>query len=442
MVTILRVRALLLLVAPLALAGCDTFLGASEDDPLPGDRIAVLQTASAITADAVIADLPVELPPAFENPDWPQAGGPATHAVGHPALGGGLSRAWSADLGAGSNDERQILASPVVAGGRVFAMDAESVVSAFDLASGRRLWRADLETNGESGGFFGGGVAYDDGRIYVTTGFAEVVALDAASGEEIWRHSIRGPMRAPPTVSGGRVFAITIDNQLVALDAGEGRELWTHSGLSELAGLVGGASPAVAGNVVVAPYSSGELYAIRVENGRVVWSDSLGTVERSNAIATLADIRGRPVVDRDLVVAVSHAGRTLGIDLRRGGRAWDLDVGGTADPWIAGDFVFLVSNEAQVVAITRNEGRIRWISQLPGFRDEENRKGEIDWAGPVLAGGRLLLAGSNGELVALAPDTGAIVGTTDLPGPTRLSPVVASATLLVVTDSGQLVAYR
>jgi outer membrane protein assembly factor BamB len=435
-----------LTAALLLAAGCDTlnstFFGAAEDDPLEGERIAVLHRADGVEPDPALAGMPLQLPDAVEVAEWPQAGGDPTHAMGNLALEAPLTRAWTADLGAGEDDGRQILSTPVVAAGHVYAMDAGAGVSAFDLGTGRRVWRVDLEPEDEDDGYFGGGVAFEDGRLFVTTGFARVYALDPATGATVWEARAPAPMRAAPTVADGRVFAVTLDNQLMALSAENGRELWTHSGLTEATGIVGGASPAVAGSIVIAPYSSGELFAIRAENGRVLWSESLSPVERLSSIATLSDIAGRPVIDRDLVVASSHGGRSVAIELRRGAPAWEINAGGQADPWVAGDAVFMLTGDARMLAITRTEGRVRWAQQLARFKNEEERTGPISWAGPVLAGGLLYVVNSLGQMLALSTEDGSVSASYDLPAGSRVAPVVASGTLLVVTQAGQLVAYR
>ncbi len=432
------------LFAAVLTAGCDTFgfLGAPEDTPLEGERIAVLQRADGIEPDPALAGVPLQLPEAVRSAEWPQAGGTPGHAMGHLALEPTLTRDWSADLGAGDGGGRQILSGPVVAGGRVYAMDAQTSVSAYELGSGRRIWRVELELEDEDDSYFGGGVAFDDGRLYVTTGFARVFALDAQTGAPIWEARAPAPMRAAPTVSQGRVFAVTLDNQLLALSAEDGRQLWIHAGLTEATGIVGGASPAVSGPIVVAPYSSGELFAIRVENGRVLWSESLSPVERFSALSTLSDIAGRPLIDRDLVIATSHSGRSIAIELRRGGPAWELSAGGTADPWLAGETVFLITGDARLLAVNRIDGRVRWVRQLARYEDEEDRTGPISWAGPVLAGGLLYAVGSNEQMLAVSPQDGSIAAEYDLPAGSRIAPVVADGTLLVVTQSGLLVAYR
>ncbi|MDX1422612.1 MAG: PQQ-binding-like beta-propeller repeat protein [Kiloniellales bacterium] len=424
-------------------AGCDTFLGQGETDkPLPGKRVSILAVDRGLSADRSIADLAVTLPPPYVNESWQQAGGSATHAMYHLQLGDAPKRQWSSDIGEGSSDDRHILAQPLVVNGAVYTMDARSRITAFDSESGRRLWRTEVELEDEDSGYFGGGLAYADGRLFVTTGFAMIYALDAESGQIVWQQRVTAPMRAAPTVSGGRVFATTLDNRTFALAADNGRRLWDHTGVQEIAGLLGGASPAVAGSVVVVPYSSGELYALLVDNGRELWSDVLSPVNRFDPVSNLAHIKGMPVIDRGLVLAVSHAGRTVAIDLRRGVRAWELEAGGVEMPWSAGDFIYLLTTESELVCIQRQSGRIRWVLPLPRFEDPEDLADPISWFGPVLAGDRLIVASSTGDAFSVSPYTGELLGHLDLPGTPTVAPVVANNTVYILTEDADLVAIR
>ena len=434
-------------LAGLLLSGCglaalsDLWFGETEGPPLPGKRIAVLVQADRIESDAQLADLEVRLPPPMVNPDWPQDGGYPDHAMHHLALGDNPKKVWEATVGDGADAAARLTAQPIVFGGKVFTMDAVSQISAFDLQTGKRLWRTDV-LEGDEEGAFGGGLAYYDGRIFVATGFAQVLALDAEKGEVLWRTRLPGPMRSAPTVTGGRVFAVTIDNQLHALAADDGKKLWSHAGITEAAGLLGGASPAVAGDVVVVPYSSGELIALRVENGRVIWSDTLANIRRAEAVSTLADIRGKPVIDRGRVFAISHSGRMVSIDLRTGGRAWDRKIGGVNTPWVAGDFIYVLSNESRLICLTRTAGRVRWITQLPRYPDPENPTRPIAWTGPVLASNRLIVSGSHGEVISISPYSGQVIGVIELDSGITVSPVVAAETLFFLTDYATLVAMR
>jgi outer membrane protein assembly factor BamB len=440
-----RIALAAVLASPVALSGCgDTFdfLGSAPEPPLPGARIAVLQAEQAATADPRLADLAVRLPRPLANDSWPQQGGFANHAMHHLELADAPTRIWDVSIGAAADDDAPILSGPVVADGRVFAMDSDAEVSAYDAETGARLWLTGISPDEEDDGDWGGGLAYDAGRVFAATGFAQVVALDAATGEVVWRTGVSGPIRAAPTVFEGRLFAVTKDNRTFALDTATGSIQWNHSGIEEVAGLLGAASPAVDGDTVIVPYSSGELFALRVENGRPLWSDNLAAIRRADAVSALADIIGRPVIDRGRVYAISHSGRMVAIDAVSGRRLWEAPLGGVNQPWVAGEFVFVLTKEGNLAALTARDGLVRWITHIGLYEDPEDKDELIEWSGPVLAGDRLIVSGSHGKAVTLSPYTGEIIGEIDLPGGAAISPAVANRTIYLLTDSARLVAFR
>lgn len=426
-------------LAALMLSACDEI-----ENPLPGKRISVLSLDRSLKPDPGIARLEVRLPRPEVNPAWPEAGGYANHAMQHLALGDDLKRVWDVSIGDGSGGRDELLSPPVVADGRVFTMDAISRVRAFDAETGRQLWQFDPRPKDEQGRAFGGGLAFNEGRLFVGTGYAEMLALDSKTGKEIWRRPVRAPVRGAPTAADGRIFAVTVENQLEVLAADDGRRLVADppSGTAETAGLLGGAAPAVQGEVAVVPFSSGDLIALRVENGRQLWADNLAAVRRTDALSDLSDIRGRPVIDRGRVLAISHSGELVSIVLRTGERAWEQDIGGVDTPWVAGDFVYVLTNSGEIVCLTRQEGRVRWVEQLPRYEDPESKKGTIRWSGPVLAGDRLIVVSSEGDAMSVSPYTGKPLGRISLPDGVFIAPVVANRTLYVLTDDADLIAMR
>jgi outer membrane protein assembly factor BamB len=432
----------------LALAGsvsaCGWFdwLGTSKaKTPLPGKRIAVLQTTRDFEADPKLADEAVKLPRPQRNTDWPQAGGYPDHVMFHLELPDQLREAWSTGIGSGTTSKSHLYAGPVVSGGKVFTIDTDGEVGAFSLQDGKRLWSTDITPEDESNAVVTGSVSVYGAHVYVASGYAEVLSLDAEDGKILWRTALTAPVRAAPTVSGERVFVTTVDNQLIALSAEDGKKLWDHAGISETAGLLGGASAAADSSTVIAAYSSGELFALRADTGRVAWADNLAAVRRADAVSAIAVV-ARPVIDRGLVLAVSHSGRFAAVELRSGGRVWDREIASQHMPWVAGDYVYILTTSGDVLCMTRRDGRIRWVQTLPRYENPEKEKEPITWTGPVLAGDRLIIVGSSGDAIALSPYTGQAMGRLELKGKTLISPVVADDTLLILTDDGDLVAYR
>jgi outer membrane protein assembly factor BamB len=438
-----RTTVVLLLMA-VSLGACESLnpFAPKKETPLPGERIPVLQSGSSIAADPRLKDLRIALPKPRVNPAWPQAGGYPSHAMYHLALAPKVSRVWRISIGAGSSKSRRLTVQPVIGGGRIYTMDARAVVRAFDAKSGKSLWEAKVLPKEESDADIGGGIAFDGGRLYVVTGAAEVLALEAGTGKEIWRAKTVAPMRAAPTIGGGRVYVVTVQNETVAFNAKDGKQLWRHTGLPETAGFLGSASPAYANGILIVAHTSGEIYALRADNGRQLWSDTIAAVRRVTAVAALTQIRGHPVIDRGRVYVVSHSGRLAAIDLRTGSRVWDLDVGALQTPWVAGEFVFILTNDGKLAALRRDNGRVKWVTELLRYVDKKKRKNTIFWVGPVLAGDRLVVSGSHGEALSISPYTGKVLGWLNLPEGVLISPLVANRTLYILDDDGDLSAYR
>lgn len=418
--------------------------GVDEDKPLPGERIPVMQLESTLQADPRLEDLDVRLPAPWVNEDWPQVGGYPSHAMHHLALGEQLTEAWRVSIGAGAGTGQRIFAAPVVAEGRLYAIDAESNLSAFDSQSGERLWRIALAPDEEDSSAVGGGIGYWNGALYAATAYGLVYKLSPADGSQIWVADLGQPMRPAPTAFGGHVFVVTSDNTLHALSTTDGTEQWSHTAISEGAALVNAAAPAATGSVVIAPFSSGEIFALRAGNGVVAWGDTLIRTGRISPVGEINDITGEPVMDRGMVFAISHAGRMVAIDQRSGARLWETTFGGLNMPWVAGDFIFLVTLDSEVVALTRRDGSIRWVHQLARYinPDRKQNKGVVVWYGPVLAGDRLILISSEGQAVTLSPYTGELLGVLEMPDKAMVPPVVAQQTLFITTADGNIIAYR
>ncbi len=457
-------RIVLALTALSLLGGCNVLnrdRGRGPVTPTLGERIPVLGREGEVEADPALADIPVTVPIPVANPDWPQPGGNAEKVMVHVALGDSLTQAWTASIGAGSSSTARLAAEPVVAGGRVYTIDTRATVRAFNADTGAVVWERQVRgENSPRETLFGGGVAVstEDGRVYATNGAGDAAALNAATGEIVWMVKPGGPLRGAPTIAADAVYAISQDNQLYALNPDTGATRWTGAAAFELAGVFGTAAPAFAQSTVVAGFSSGELTAYRYENGQVVWQDALARTGVSTQVGQLSDIDADPVIDNGRVFAVGQGGRMVAVELITGQRAWELNIAGISTPWVAGEWVFVVTDRAQLLAVARSSGRVRWMTQLPAFRRPERRDSRPDrntgqirvrpgqdpifWRGPVLAGNRLVLVSSQGQIAYVSPTDGSILSTTEARSTFSLPPVVANNTLYLLDDDGRLTAWR
>ncbi|MCA1662115.1 MAG: PQQ-binding-like beta-propeller repeat protein, partial [Novosphingobium sp.] len=370
-----RRLAALPLAAALAvsLAACGVLGGdkGPKTTPSVGNRVPVLsRIESGAQVDPALASVAVVLPPAETNAEWTQPGGNAAKSYGHLALAAAPQRAWTAGI-PGSKPSERLAAAPVIGGGQLFVFDTDGAVHAFDAATGRANWRTVLRMEENRSSLFGGGASFADNRVYVTTGLGEVAALDASNGATVWRVKPAGPLRGSPTINFGAIYVMTQDNQVIALNAADGAPLWNESGATAQAGVFGVAAPAAGQGTVIAGYSSGELTAYRYENGRQLWSDALARTSIATSVATLTDIDADPIIDRGRVYALGQGGRMAAYELVTGQRIWELNLAGISTPAVAGEWIFVLTDDARLLCLARATGKVRWIAQLQRYRNAE-----------------------------------------------------------------------
>ncbi len=449
----------LLAAATLGLGACES-MGLSEpsvpgissittmfdkkQEPLPGRRISVISADQKGAISGPESTSPIVLPPPIANASWSQPGGVPTNAPGHLVVGDTLRTIWTADAGEGSTKRTRLTASPIVYDNKIYTMDAEGAVHAISAANGERLWTVPtipgdkskfdylhpFNSNNMARAGFGGGLAADGGKIFAATGYGTVVALDAASGKPVWTKKSEIPIREAPTAAEGRLFVVNAESELFCYNQADGAELWSQKGLPENAEVLTSASPAVAGNLVFVPYPSGEITAIDIKDGQPKWTESLASGDINSSASAIGEAV-RPVVDREAVFAMSRGGQMVATSRDKGERIWTREIRGSQMPWVAGDVVFVVDATGKLIALNRKDGKARWVTQLPG-------KGR--WSGPVLAGGKLWLASSKGELAAVDAVSGTIGHQVDLGSPVMIPPVVAEGRLYVLTDKAKLIA--
>lgn len=409
---------------------------AEKQVPLPGKRVAVLQGENRVGGGGEIAaaDGPFNLPPQIANDSWTQPGGAANNSPGHLALGASVKTSWTSDIGAGSGKYGKLTSSPLVAGGKVYTLDAAGKVTAFNASGGSSAWRVSVAPEGEKSPEkgFGGGLALDGGRLYAATGYGTVVALDPSSGKKLWEKVLGVPVRSSPTAASDKVIAVTTEGEVYCLNGADGSEAWTYRGLTEKASITSNPSPAIDGDTVVVPFSSGDLVALKLANGTAAWTESLSRTRTASSLLAMSDA-ARPVVDSGVVFAVGHAGRMIAAQARTGERLWSLSVPGIQAPWVAGDTVFVVDTTGQLMAITRRDGKVRWTTRLGG---------DGTWSGPVLAGGKLWLTSSKGSLTGVDATTGKVASTQDLGTPIFIAPIVAGGRMYVLNDKAKLIALN
>jgi outer membrane protein assembly factor BamB len=419
-----------------------------------GQRISIVAFQQKLEPSKSLKGVGYYVPPAQPVSAWPVAGGDPANPVQNAAAAADFKIAWTRSIGAKSEKDTEVLAQPVSDGKLIYTLDGQARVSAFDVNSGDQVWSVNLDPKikrDKEG--FGGGLAVSDGVLYVTSGYRFIAALDAGTGAEKWRKATDTQLHAPPTVDATQVYATDVDNQIFAFNKDTGDMNWTYQAIAEPARIMKSSSPIVSGDTVYAPFSSGELVALTAKAGDPIWDQVLAQSTRTNALSEIRDIAGRPLLYNGTIFAASHSGAFQAMDARTGTVKWSLDADSVNTPWVAGDVVFLLSLQGELISASRDSGQIYWLKDLDegfiktkkGFfgmgREKKVGKAPV-WAGPVVASDRLILVNSLGEAVAYDAKTGEKKDTLKLPGAAYIAPIAVGDKLFVVTDDAKLVAIR
>lgn len=441
---ITRRAALVGITAVLTTSGCAQVqeLLAPNKERLPGKRQSILEQGTSARDRKAVVNPQISLEPAQANKFWTHTAGSPHHRAGHFALSAQPQRVWSVRIGDGNARRQRLTSEPLIIDKVVFTIDAKGIVSARNLENGRSYWSRSVMPQFESSGF-GGSLAYDSQRLYVTAGLDYTVCLDARTGKILWYQRLAGPSRSAPVVADGRVFIVTLDNRLYTLKSDDGTLLWEKKNPDSTTRLLGGSGIAYANNTVIAAFGNGEVHALSAQNGRRMWEDTFAPLGVADTVlGEIADITAAPIIAGERVYITSQAGRTAALELRTGRVLWEASIGSRNWPSFSGKHLFLITENAKLVAIDTDTGAEIWVKDLPSYANVRTRRGFIAWHGPTLAGGRLFMGGEDRNMAVVDPLTGRTVADFELSDDIISPPAVANRTMLVLTADGLLHAYR
>lgn len=389
-------------------------------------------------------EAPVKLGRQTANSAWPQSFGTKAFRVDNAALNAKPTLMWSAKIGAGDTRKGRITAEPVVADGRVYTLDADAQVLAHGI-NGAPLWSKDLRPDRDGAGqASGGGLAYSDGRIYATSGYGILSALDAATGDVIWQQKLGQTASGMPVVSGGMVYLVSGDDTAWAIDKVDGRVRWQLAATPTVSNVLGGPAPALTSEFAIFAYGDGDLQAAFRKGGLRIWDSAITGRRRFWAASQITDITGDPVVDGNRLYVGTYAGRTVALNPGNGERIWTAAEGAVDAVWPAGNAIFMVNDDNELVRLNAADGSRVWAVDLPRFtKSRPRRQAEIySHLGPIVAGNQVIVASSDGPLRFFNPVSGEMTYEVEVPGGATTAPVVAGGTLYVVGSKGQLHAFR
>lgn len=435
--------ACLALVGLMALTAC-----ADKEEVLEGERLDLRPdlTAATTTDEQAIAASQIaafSVPAQQVNADWTHKNGTAAHRITHPALSSAPTLRWSRDIGSGNRGRLRLSSDPIIAGGVIYVMDSSGLVSAFAQQSGSPLWTRSLKPLRDARDAApGGGLAFGSDTLVATTGFGEVITLDPATGNIRWRHRMPAAVVAAPVISGDVIVALARNNLAAGLTLDHGRIKWEIQGVDADAGVLGTGAPAIAGRLAILPFTSGQVVAVVPRNGLTAWNQKVSGKRLGVARGFVSAISSDPVANGNSVYLGTQAGRLARIDRRSGERDWTSKEGALGPVWPADNSLFIVSDQGKLKRLDAATGDPIWSADLPVFKNTKKLKGAYAHFGPILAGGVLWVAGSDGALRKFNPANGQPLGAINIPGGAAASPAVAGGVMYILSQNGQLHAFQ
>lgn len=373
-------KPLLVLILALSAAGCSYFGGAKRESDLP----------KSPSADAYREDV-------------------------------GVSTAWTASVGELPEASGWAL-NVSVAGGRVYAAGANGRVSAFDAASGKRLWETNLDRTLTAGPTAGAGV------VVVGTRNGQALGLAADSGEVLWRSGVTSEVLAAPQVSDDLVVVRSADGRVFGLDPQTGQRKWLFEHTMPALTLRGSSAPLmVPGKVVIVGLDNGRMVALSPQDGKQIWEALVAAPKGLTELERMVDVDAAPVLYRTDVYAASYQGRLVGIDGLTGRPRWDREFSTYSGLAVDASRVYASSADNRVWAVDRVSGAAVWRNdELRGLR----------LTGPALFKDYVVVGDNEGYLNWLAARDGKLVRRQRIGGGFVAAPRSQGDALYLLTSQG------
>ncbi|QJT81946.1 outer membrane protein assembly factor BamB [Kosakonia sp. MUSA4] len=345
--------------------------------------------------------------------------------------------AWSTSVGNGIGDFYSNL-HPAFADGVVYAADRHGVVKAVNIEDGHEIWSVNLA---EKDGWFStraallsGGVTVSGGHVYVGTEKAQVYALNTSDGSQAWQAKVAGEALSRPVVSDGLVLIHTSNGQLQALNESDGAVKWTVNLDMPALSLRGESAPTTAFGAAIVGGDNGRVSAVLMQQGQMIWQQRISQANGPTEIDRLSDVDTTPIVQGNVVFALAYNGNLTALDLRSGQIMWKRELGSVSDFVVDGNRIYIIDQNDRVLALTTDGGVTLWTQSdllhrnltapalYNGYIVTGDSEGYVHWINvedgrfvaqqkvdssgfltePVVAGGKLLIQAKDGTLYALS----------------------------------------
>jgi outer membrane protein assembly factor BamB len=338
-----------------------------------------------------------------------------------------VQKLWGASVGGGGKKLRLGLGL-ATAGNKLFAAGRDGEVAAFDLKTGKQLWR--VETKLQLAG--GTGVGAD--VIAVGSADGQVIVLSADNGAQRWRADVKGEVLSAPAVAENQVIVRTVDGRLRALALSDGAEMWSAEQQIPRLTLRGAAAPVVARDVAISGFDNGRVLAVNLADGATVWDSPVSPSHGRTELERLNDIDAPVKVVGEEVFVAGFQGRAAMLALDSGQIWWTRDLSSYRGVDVDDEQMYVSTSQGELVALKRRSGVEVWRHDLLKRRS---------LSAPAVVGDYVAVADLEGYVHWFDRATGAVAARVKTSGDrVTNAPLSINGNLYVISDKGDIVALH
>jgi len=337
-----------------------------------------------------------------------------------------LENLWSKNVGKGT-DELFIKLSPALLNDKIFTADTRGNITALNSDTGKNVWDKDSELS------ITGGPGADENLVMVGTSEGEVLSLATDTGEEIWRSKVSSEILSSPKEADGVVVIRTIDGKIFALDANTGDRLWIYDRTVPALTLRGTSTPVIANGIIIAGFDGGRVTALELKTGKLIWETKVAVSRGRSELERMVDIDAQPLIVGDAIYITTFQANVSALSLENGQILWQRDISSHAELGADARSLYVTDDIGNVWALDRFSGASIWKQEKLTHRH---------LTGPAILGERVIVGDFEGYVHWLDKTTGEISARKQIDdSPILTQPIVSNDILFAYSSGGTLSAY-
>jgi outer membrane protein assembly factor BamB len=412
----------------------NSFLGQNEKIPHTGKRESILLLDKKLHENSNLKNIKINIPKQSSNSSWTMSN-INENVINNQnlSLDPNLKKTKTIRLEKFSSHSEFEQLAPIIHNNILYIINNHEA-KAYNLENGKIIWSKKLLSSESSNKeIYGGGLFLDNNILYITSGQKDVLALNSENGEIMWQYHLSNIARSIPFVASGALYVIAIDNKLYAINKNNGSLIWMHEGSIEAISTIKSPSIAFSHDIVIVPYTSGDVFFLRAQDAAELMQVNLAFNQIIGQGFAIKDIDSTPLVNGDQVFLINNEGSILCINMLDGQILWKQEISGYKNIWLAGDFLYVTNDNGNIISLYKKTGEIKWVNQI-----DIDPKKQLTLHGPLMAGDRLIISLSNGDIHEISPYDGSNINVIHIDEKISNFPIIANSQLIALTSKGNL----